>query len=281
MVDLGSERRRYAGELARAASLRSTALIDALARVRREDYLGPAPWTIIRVPGGVRETTDPTQLYQDVLVIIDPERLLNNGQPSMVTSLIDSLDLERGDRAVHVGCGTGYYTALMAEIVGASGHVTAIEIDPDLAERARQILSDRPWVEVATADGFRHDPGEADAILVNAGVTHPSPLWLDRLAPGGRLVLPLTATARVHTGGAVVRVVRHGAGLSAAFTSPLGLFPCVGGRDAVAEALLVEALAGGRSDQVRSLRRDAHEREADCWLHGEGYCLSRRDLQPD
>ena len=75
--------------------------------------------------------------YEDVLVIIDPERLLNNGQPSLLTLLIDSLDLERGDRAVHIGCGTGYYTALIAEIVGPSGHVTAIEIDPGLPARAR------------------------------------------------------------------------------------------------------------------------------------------------
>jgi protein-L-isoaspartate(D-aspartate) O-methyltransferase len=296
MSDLRAERRRYAEELRKTSSLRSAALVRALAVVPREDFLGPGPWEIAEIPGGYRRTpdADPAHVYRNVLVSIDRSRRLNNGQPSFLTFLIDALELEPGDRAVHVGCGTGYYTALIAEIVGSSGRVTAIEIDPELAERARTGLADRVQVEVVCADGFRHDPGETDAILVNAGATHPSPIWIERLTPGGRLVLPLTAIAPVHTSGGVVQILnrpsplpgtsgeapgaeRSEDALSARFISPVGIFPCVGGRDPRAEELLSAAFEKGGQADVRSLRRDAHEPEEDCWLHGEGYCLSLRD----
>ena len=66
-----------------------------------------------------------------MLVAIDPARQLNNGQPSGLCRWIDALDLSEGETVVHAGCGTGYYTALMAHMVGPTGHVTAIELDRD------------------------------------------------------------------------------------------------------------------------------------------------------
>jgi protein-L-isoaspartate(D-aspartate) O-methyltransferase len=53
-----------------------------------------------------------------VLVAIDEKRLLNNGQPSFLAILIEALALQEGDHVVHVGCGTGYYSAILAEFVG-------------------------------------------------------------------------------------------------------------------------------------------------------------------
>jgi hypothetical protein len=53
-------------------------------------------------------------------------------------------------------------------------------------------------------------------------------------------------------------------------------FPCTAARDSSALALVAAALARGRTDAVRSLRRDAHERDAECCLHGDGFCLSLR-----
>ena len=107
---------------------------------------------------------------------------------------------------VHVGCGPGYYTAVMAEVVGNQGHVTSVEIDSRLAARART-LSVRPdrlqrWkstpnsldghesnlshlaqVKIIEGDGGEENPGPCDAILVNAGATHPRSIWLDSLRP--------------------------------------------------------------------------------------------------
>jgi 16S rRNA A1518/A1519 N6-dimethyltransferase RsmA/KsgA/DIM1 with predicted DNA glycosylase/AP lyase activity len=54
---------------------------------------------------------------------------------------------------LQVGGGTGYYTAILVEIVGPSGRVTALEIDEGLAARARQNLAGFPSVEVVHADG--------------------------------------------------------------------------------------------------------------------------------
>ena len=94
---------------------------------------------------------------------------------------------------MHVGAGTGYFSAILAEIVGRAGRVTAIEIDAALAARARESLAAWPQATVAAADGFTFCPDQpADAIVINAGVTHLSLVWLDALAEGGRLLVPLT-----------------------------------------------------------------------------------------
>ena len=67
------------------------------------------------------------------------------------------LDLAAGDHVIHVGAGQGYYSAILAEIVGPTGRVTAIEIDPDLAMKARRNLaSDWPQATVVAADGFAY-----------------------------------------------------------------------------------------------------------------------------
>ena len=174
MNDLATVRQRYAEEIRQKAQLRSPALIQAFAQTPRERYLGPGPWQVWET---MRYHTTPDadlrHLYRDVPVVFDPARWLNNGLPSFVAFLIDALDLQPGEHVVHVGCGTGYYTAILAEVVGPSGRVTAIEIDPDLATRAQSNLIHLPHVEVIQADGGEYDSGSTNAIFVNAGATHP------------------------------------------------------------------------------------------------------------
>src|ERR1700680_5126867 len=122
----------YAEELRFTAKLGSRVVIDAFATVPREHFFGPGPWRVLS-PMAIAEywTTedaDPRHLYHDVLIAIDEERRLNNGQPSLWAHLYDQLHLTRGDHVMHVGAGVGYYSAILAEIVGSTGHVTAIEI---------------------------------------------------------------------------------------------------------------------------------------------------------
>src|SRR5205823_5691940 len=107
---------------------------------------------------------------------------------------IDELAPEPGDHVVHVGCGTGYYTAILAHMVVPSGRVTAIEIDAELADRARRNLAHLPYVEVVQGDGSRYDPGPADAVFINAGVNYLPAEWLNSLRTGGRLVFPVITT---------------------------------------------------------------------------------------
>ncbi len=277
MGEADTLRERYAEEFIYTAHLTSAEVIRAFARVPRERYLGPGPWRIFQPYARFYWTTpdaDPKHLYHDVLVAIDEMRLLNNGQPSFLASLIEALELREGDHAVHVGCGTGYFTAILAELVGPDGRVTAIEVDADLAARSRDNLADLPNVEVVDGDGGEHDPGPADAVLVNAGATHPRRIWLDSLRPSGRLVLPLTGLNRT---GWVLKVVNRDKGYAAHFISSISIFPCAGARDADTARLLGEAFASGGWAAVRSLRRDAHQIEPTCWLHSDNLCLSTVD----
>jgi protein-L-isoaspartate(D-aspartate) O-methyltransferase len=279
-------RRRYAEELRFTAKVGSRAVIDAFATVPREQFFGPGPWRIVS-PMAIAEywTTedaDPRHLYHDVLIAIDEERRLNNGQPSLWARLYDQLHLTRGDHVVHVGAGVGYYSAILAEIVGPTGHVTAIEIDPDLAARARQNLAEGwPQAAVVVADGFAFRPDRpADAIIINAGVSHISMAWLDALAAeNGRLLVPLTDADR--WGGSLI-IERHAEETTrypVRFAGQIGIIPCIGGRDPAAEARLRAALAGSRLSTVRSLRRAPEEPDATCWLAGEGWWLSTAGVE--
>ena len=96
-----------------------------------------------------------------------------------------------GERVYHLGCGVGYYTAIIAEVVGPGGRDVGLELQPELAERAQQNLASYRQVKVEPGDGAVFDPGECDAVLINCGVTHPQGIWLDRLCEGGRLVVRL------------------------------------------------------------------------------------------
>jgi len=140
-------------------------------------------------------TADPVYLYQDALVGIRPEKLLNNGQPSFLTFLISLGRLRAGEHAVHIGAGVGYYTAVMAHLTGETGRVTAIEFEPDLADRAAANLSPSAHVQVIEGDGAKVPLAPTDVIFVNAGVAKPVESWLDGLKDGGRLVLPMTVSS--------------------------------------------------------------------------------------
>ena len=199
-----------------------------------------------------------------------------NGHPGTLAAWIDALGLAPGARVLHLGAGTGYYTAIMAHVVGASGRVVAIEVDDSLAAAARANLASMPWVEVCCGDGTANLAEPFDAILVNAGVTHPRDAWLDALPVGGRLLLPLTVQMQASIGkGFMMRVERESESLFA--VKPFGIvaiYSAIGLRDDAVNAALGEAMRKGPWPAVTQLRRDAHERSAPCWLHGDRWCFS-------
>lgn len=285
------QRRFYAEEIEAVACLRTAALVDALAAVPRERFLGPGPWKVAsqgdfmagsRMPDAWRSTTDadPRHVYHNISVSIDPARQLFNGQPALVCSWIDMLGVAAGARVLHVGCGPGYYTALMAHVVGPQGRVVAVEVDAELAGRAAGALAPWPQVEVRQGDG-RFDPAAEtfDAILVNAGVTHPEDCWLDGLSKGGRVMLPLTVTmpamGTLGKGPALLLTSGGEAGsLSAKTAGFVAIYSAVGLRDESLNRQLGEAMKRGPLPPVNRLRRDAHEQAPGCWLHAETFCLS-------
>lgn len=274
-------RRAYAKQIMAACGISDRRIESAFASVKREDFLGRGPWQVARSGRGYAPTPsrNPVYLYDDVVVGIIPERHLNNGQPSLPAALIASATPRIGEHAVHVGEGVGYYTAILHRLVGRRGRVTAIEFDTNLAARLAANFAGVRNIQVVQGDGARVAFDSADIIYINAGATKPAEAWLDRLAEGGRLILPLTA-GEFPDGdvrqGAVFRIERRGSDFLAQRISGVAIFPCEGMRDAKSEAALAAAFGNGRAQEVTRLYRRDDLPAANCWLRGAGWSLAYR-----
>jgi protein-L-isoaspartate(D-aspartate) O-methyltransferase len=279
MTDLAPIRRDYARKILERADVSSLRLEDAFATVPREDFVGPGPWSLFRMTGyGVTDDADPRHLYDDVLVALLPEKKINNGQPSGHAMWLNAADPRPGDHVVHVGAGTGYYTALLAHLVGSTGRVTAIEYDAGLAAKARDNLKHWPNVTVLRGDGATLPFDPADVIYVNAGVTRPAESWLDGLKEGGRLVFPLTASSGPGQvpPGVMLRLERQGAEFKASIVSAAGFVPCEGLREVPHDEALSKAFADGDVTRVTRLVRGGDWPDEDAWLRGPGWTLLYR-----
>jgi len=203
--------------------------------------------------------------------------LFKPGQPGTLARWIDALQLRAAERVFHLGCGVGYFTAIMAEVVGAEGSVFASEVDQALAAAARENLAGYPNVTVHAGDGAALDPGACDAMLINAGVTHLHPPWLDRLREGGRLVLPLTVAMGTASGATlgkgVAKITRERGAFHAQVIAFVAIYSCTSVRDPELEPLLGKAIGTGALLKSKSVRRDPHAPADTCLLHGD-VCLS-------
>jgi len=294
-LSLEDARRAYAEEIRAVADIQCDRLIEAFAHVPREAFFGPGPWFIgtgshmrrFKMPApderapwesDYRATrdADPRHLYHNVLIGIDPKRSLNNGQPTAIAAWFDTLEPQLGDRMLHVGCGVGYYTAVIAEAVGPNGSVLAVEYDSGLAARARVNLARWPNVRVVEGDGATIDVGAFDIGFVNAGATRLMPSWLAGLQPGGRLLVPLTIQVLDTTNGLTLLVRRGGGGerWEARFTGSVAIFPCHGARDEASQAELLKLYRSRAMHTVQSLRRDQHAPDPSCAVHLDDSCLS-------
>jgi protein-L-isoaspartate O-methyltransferase len=158
-------------------------LVAAFAAVERENYVGAGPWKISTLYAGYLDTIsdDPRHLYQDVVIGLVPDRHINNGQPRLHALCLAACNPKSGESVLHIGVGAGYYSAILAELVGSGGTVLAYEIETDLADRARRNLSHLPNVQVVGASGCAAALPPADLIYVNASSPQPMPVWLDAL----------------------------------------------------------------------------------------------------
>jgi protein-L-isoaspartate(D-aspartate) O-methyltransferase len=283
--DLDSLRRAYARRVYFTSGADDPRLESALAEVRREDFIGPGPWDAPVLGGGpaggnYRRTPDddPQWLYQDALIGLIPGKELNNGMPSFLTFLVSLGRAAEGEHAVHIGAGVGYYTAFLARLVGATGRVTAIEYEPELAVRAERNLVSYPQVCCVQGDGSSYPLDAADIILVNAGASRPLDLWLDALKDGGRLILPLCAGYKTPSGkpmthGGIFLIERRGDDYTAAYKSPIAIYPCFGASDPESEVKLSEAFRSGAPEKVRRLYRSNDVPSDICWASGAGWTL--------
>ena len=260
----------------------SPALINAFATVPRERFLPPGPWQV-RDASGTHMTPDdnPEQVYADVSVAVEAARDLYNGQPSTVARWFDALAIQEGDRILHIGCGSGYFSGILGAMVGASGHVTALDVDEPLVRAASENLKEWPWVEVQLGDGTKSLPRDIDVVVIHAGASHVRQEWLDCTRTGGRLLVPITvdfaAMGPTLGKGMVFVLNRRDDGWNAKALTFVAIYSMQSARDASSAATFGQALQRGGWDQVTRLRTDPHEREAACWCHwgpSVPHCLS-------
>jgi protein-L-isoaspartate(D-aspartate) O-methyltransferase len=262
--------------------------------VPREYFLGPGPWLAVSSLSGMfvaTPTDDPIHVYQNVLFALDRQKQINNGEPFLHGQLLGALAPARGNVALHIGCGTGYYTAILAHLVGPSGKVVAYEIEPELGQRARENL--KPWdnVEVRIASGVdklsRRDAiyvnvqiriasdvdklPSCDAIYVNAGATRPVAGWLDALNEGGKLLFPLVG---LEGAGVPLLLTKLQGSIAAKVIGYCGFVPCRDAYDPAEAAKVTAAFRSGKLRKAQSLIRN-DEPDDNAVLVGKGWWLSK------
>jgi protein-L-isoaspartate(D-aspartate) O-methyltransferase len=283
-------RRSFARRMMAIARVTDAAVEQALATVPREAFLGDGPWTILDPRRGTADLagTDPARIYEDVLVVLDPARGLNNGSPSLHALMLHHLAVRPGDRVLHVGAGTGYYSAILADLAGPDGRVTAIEFEPRLAAIAAAALTPWPQVTAVEGDGAAWPIEEVDRIYVNFAAALPAAAWIDHLAPGGTLVFPLGTpnpgargdARRQSDQGAVLAFTRTPAGIAARHLTRCA-FVCAEGSLAGTPSLqesLHRAFVRGGVEFVQSFHRPPPASPERCWFWSPDWALSYDDL---
>lgn len=216
-------------------------VLEAFRAVPREAFAGTGPWkyrsSFGASPLDVQTTpdADPKWLYNAVLLVLDEAKGINIGDPILWSRVLASVDIEEGSRILQVGAGVGYYTAILAELTGTDGHVLSYEIEGHLADRAAANLADRPNIEIRCGDAVTDSVEEDsfDLVIAFAGVSHVPKQLANRLAPNGRLLLPLTGE---RGWGAMVLVSEADSGFVGSTLGQCGFYPCKSARDDTASA---------------------------------------------
>jgi protein-L-isoaspartate(D-aspartate) O-methyltransferase len=247
MEDRSEKLRSFFAELiCTKAEVRDPRVRQAFAAIRREPFVGPGPWSIQARTYVKTPDDDPAFIYQDTLVALDCERGINIGEPSSHARWLDALALREGETVLQIGAGSGYYTAIIAHLVGINGRVHAYEVDSAFTARAKENLNGLPQVDVQARSGVVGDLPKADAIYVCAASSRPSLAWLDALRPGARLLFPLAPEGEM---GGMLLLNRpdHGAIWPAKFVSGAQFVGCVGLQEAEANDRLKKAFSRGRN----------------------------------
>lgn len=169
------ERQQMVASQLRARGIRDQRVLAAMAKVPRHEF----------VDEGYRE-----QAYEDHPIPIDEGQTLS--QPYIVAIMLEAAALEPSDKVLEIGTGSGYQTALLAEL---AAQVYSIERHASLAESAEATLARLGYtnVKVFVGDGSQGMPEQApfDAIVVSAAAPHIPKSLFEQLKDGGRMVIPV------------------------------------------------------------------------------------------
>lgn len=167
--------------LVKEGYLKTPAIIEAFQKVDRRDFV---------LPQYAEEA------YEEAPLPIGHGQTIS--QPLTVAFMVELLAPQKGEKVLEIGSGSGWQTAILAEIVGPEGKVIALEIEPKLKDMTEKNLAKYGFIENGTvqvilADGSFGWVGEApfDKIIVSAAAENILGTWKDQLRLGGRLVAPV------------------------------------------------------------------------------------------
>ncbi len=155
-------------------------VLAAMNRVPRHEFVLPKDWP---------------EAYADRPIAIAEHQ--TTSQPYMIAAMLQAAEIRPEDRVLEIGSGSGYQTALLAEL---AREIFAIERYPTLVEQARQALDRLGYqnITLVAGDGTLGAPQAApfNAIIVSAAAPQPPPALIQQLAVGGRLVVPVGDTSQ-------------------------------------------------------------------------------------
>jgi protein-L-isoaspartate(D-aspartate) O-methyltransferase len=183
-ASLARMRERLVAQVTATTGIRDERVTAALREVPRHLFLPHLP---------------PEAAYTDDAIVTkrdaEGQPTSSSSQPAIMAIMLGQLGLAPGQRVLEIGAGTGYNAALMRHIVGPSGSVVSVDIDPELVETARGHLASAgyPDVTVVAADGAEGYPACApyDRVIATVGVSDLAPAWLDQAGQEARIVVPL------------------------------------------------------------------------------------------
>lgn len=183
-ADAARLRERMVEELRSDGTLHTDVLVEAFRRVPRHVF----------TPGESAEAA--YEANRSLLAIQDERgRVVSTVSAAHIQAvMLEQASLAAGMRVLEIGSG-GYNAALIAEVVGPTGAVTTVDIDPQVTERARACLRSAGYPQVVVQDAdAEQDPADGapfDRIIVTARTRDIPPAWVEQLAPDGRIVVPL------------------------------------------------------------------------------------------
>ena len=175
MIDFAAEREAMVERQLRRRGITEPDILDAFRAVPREAFVGEKYEHLA---------------YGDHPLPIEAGQTIS--QPYIVALTIQAAEIKPGNKVLEVGAGSGYAAAVISRI---AGKVIGMERHHDLVDVARERLKRLGYdnVEIVEGDGTRGCPDEApfDAIVAAASGSHVPKAFLEQLADGGRIVMPV------------------------------------------------------------------------------------------